>query len=124
LLTSGQTRRNLTYYLPLTGETPSAERKRSQEKTYEQWVKEILADLKVIHPNIEEATEEINIRLWGHAMAQPLPRLIHGPVRKMLGESVRNRIHFAHTDLAGISIFEEAFYQGLQAAKKVITHLT
>jgi monoamine oxidase len=124
LLSSAQTKRNLTYYMPLTGETPMVERKRALEKTYGQWVGEILADLKVIHPNIEEAVEEINVKLWGHAMVQPLPHLVHGPVRKALGESIRNRIHFAHTDLAGISIFEEAFYQGLQAAKKVLSHLS
>ncbi len=116
-------KRNLTYYLPLTKGTPAAERIAAQSKTHAQWVEQIVADLKVIHPNIGEALEEVNIMLWGHAMAQPLPGLIHGPLRAELSAPVYNRIHFAHTDLAGASLFEEAFYQGLHAAKKVAGNL-
>lgn len=72
------------------------------------------------HPNIEEAIEHVDVMLWGHAMAQPVPGTIHGPVRQQLKNSLSNCIHFAHTDLAGISIFEEGFYQGIGAASKVI----
>lgn len=113
-------KKNLTYYLPLTGSSPVEERKRAQGKTFEDWCNIIINDLKKIHPNIEEATEEINIMIWGHAMAQPLPGVIKGEARKQLAASIGNKIHFAHTDLAGISIFEEAFYQGITAAKKII----
>jgi hypothetical protein len=57
-------------------------------------------------------------------MAQPLPGLIHGKVRTVLSAAVGNQIHFAHTDLAGESLFEEAFHQGFSAAKRAITHFT
>jgi hypothetical protein len=86
-------------------------------------VEEIVADLKVVHPNIEYALEEVNVMLWGHAMAQPLPGIIHGPVRTALSAPIDNRIHFAHTDLAGVSLFEEAFYQGINAAKNATRNL-
>ena len=56
-------------------------------------------------------------------MAQPLPGIVHGSLRQELGASIDNNIHFAHTDLAGVSLFEEGFYQGLQAAKKVQQNL-
>jgi hypothetical protein len=42
-----------------------------------------------------------------------------GPQRKELQKSVQN-IHFAHSDLSGISIFEEAQYRGVLAAQKVL----
>jgi predicted NAD/FAD-binding protein len=113
-------RKNLTYYLPLTDQSPGEERKAAQQRKYEDWAELVMTDLQKVHPNIREATEELNIMLWGHAMAQPLPGIIHGSVRAVLSAPVDNRIHFAHSDLAGISIFEEAFYQGLQAAKKII----
>ena len=116
-------KRNLTYYLPLTGGTPAEERKAAQSKTHTQWVEQIVADLKVIHPNIEDALEEVNVMIWGHAMAQALPGLVHGPARGALSASIANRIHFAHTDVAGVSLFEEAFYQGLNAAKNVTHNL-
>ena len=116
--------RNLTYYWPLTAGDPKEERKAAQEKTHEQWASLVVNDLKRVHPNIEEALEEVNVMVWGHAMAQPRPGMIHGSLRQHLGTSVKDRIHFAHTDLAGVSLFEEAFYQGLNAAKKVQSHLS
>ncbi|HEY0354559.1 MAG TPA: NAD(P)-binding protein [Flavisolibacter sp.] len=120
LLQQKLSKRNLTYYLPLTRLDAREERKQAQAKSYEDWVDLVIDDLKKVHPNIEDAIEELNVMIWGHAMAQPLPGLIHGAIRKELSASVGN-IHFAHTDLAGVSIFEEAFYQGLNAANKVIT---
>jgi hypothetical protein len=76
-----------------------------------------------VHPEIERTVTEIDIMIWGHAMAQPLPGIIHGNVREQLSASLYNRLHFAHTDLAGVSIFEEGFYQGLNAAKTVMENL-
>lgn len=116
-------RRNLTFYLPLTAFTPLEERKKALEKKHGEWVAGIMNELKKVHPNIEEATEEININIWGHAMAKPLPGMVHGSIRKELSASINNNLHFAHTDLAGISIFEEAFYQGLHAANKVAAQI-
>lgn len=112
--------RNLTYYLPLTGGSPAEARKKAQQRTGEEWVQLILDDLRIIHPDIEQATDEITVKLWGHAMVQPLPGMIFGGLRSSLSASADPRIHFAHSDLAGISIFEEAFYQGINAAKKIV----
>jgi hypothetical protein len=115
---------NLTYYLPLTKNSPLMARRVAQAKTHAEWVSEIFQDLEKVHVNLAQQTEEVNIMLWGHAMVQPLPGLIHGAVREELSASIGNRIHFAHTDLAGVSLFEEGFYQGLQAANKVMNQLT
>lgn len=120
LLQQHSSSRNITYYLPLTEDRPEEERKKAQARTYDEWTGLIMQDLQKVHPGLRDATEELNIMIWGHAMAQPLPGIIHGDARKQLGESINNKIHFAHTDLAGISIFEEAFYQGIAAARKVI----
>lgn len=123
LLEQHLSKRNLTYYMPLTQSDPATERKLARDKSHQDWVQMIIDDLKIVHPNIGSATEEINIMLWGHAMAQPLPGFIHGDIRSVMSQSVGRNIHFAHTDLAGISIFEEAFYQGLTAARKVIAEV-
>lgn len=116
--------KNLTYYLPLTTKTPAEERTLAQQRSHAAWTDIIINDLRKVYPGIREKVTEINVMLWGHAMAQPLKGMIHGPVRKELAASIDNKIHFAHTDLAGISIFEEAFYQGLEAAKKVMARLS
>jgi hypothetical protein len=110
----------LTYYWPLTSDDPSAERMKALQRSHEEWVGLIFNDLRKVHPNIEEQTERVDIMLWGHAMAQPRPGWMHGGVRQMLQASFNDRIHFAHTDLAGISIFEEGFYQGIGAANKIL----
>lgn len=120
----GIQQRNLTYYLPLTTHTPVEERKAALERTHADWVKLIVDDLEKVHSNITDAIEEVNIMIWGHAMAKPVPGMAHGTIRQELAASVNDRLHFAHTDLAGNSIFEEAFYQGISAAKKVTTHLS
>jgi protoporphyrinogen oxidase len=116
-------KRNLTYYLPLTGGHPADERKKAQGYSYEEWVAMIVSDLKKVHPDIEDKLEELNVMLWGHAMAKPLPGMVHGNIRHELAASLNSNLHFAHTDLAGASIAEEAFYQGLNAAGKVLQNL-
>jgi monoamine oxidase len=116
-----ESKKNLVYYLPLTDLPPIEARKNAREKTAEEWTQIIIADLKKVYPDIEQNLADVKITVWGHAMAQPLPGLIHGNLRQELSTSINGQIHFANSDLAGISIFEEAFYQGISAAEKVIT---
>ncbi|RYY97781.1 MAG: FAD-dependent oxidoreductase [Chitinophagaceae bacterium] len=114
--------RNLTYYRPLTEEAPGAARRAAYGKKQPDWAPAILGDLRRAHPNIDRQVERLDVLLWGHPMAQPLPGLLHGPLRAQLAASPHPRLHFAHSDLAGISIFEEAFYQGLGAANKILQY--
>ncbi|MCX6318653.1 MAG: FAD-dependent oxidoreductase [Bacteroidetes bacterium] len=123
LLQQQATRKNLTYYYPLTGGSPADERKKAQQRSADEWTNLIINDLERIHPSFRESIAEVNIMLWGHAMAQPLPGFITGSVRQEMARSLEGKIHFAHSDLAGVSIFEEAFYQGLNAAKRVLKQI-
>jgi hypothetical protein len=77
-----------------------------------------------MHNNIHEAVQHIDVMVWGHAMIQPTVNFIHGDARKAAAKPINDRIFFAHTDLAGISIFEEGFYQGIQAANGIIKSLS
>ncbi|MEI6945896.1 NAD(P)-binding protein [Paraflavisolibacter sp. H34] len=120
----GGTHRNLTYYLPLTAGSPAEERRAALARTHSEWVELIFDDLQKVHPNLRKATKEVHVMLWGHAMAQPLPGSIWGGARAELSASLfDDRLHFAHTDLAGVSLFEEAFYQGLGAADSVLKRI-
>jgi hypothetical protein len=58
----------------------------------------------------------------GHAMVRPLPGVIWGPARQTI-RSARGRIHYAHADASGISIFEEANDRGVAAAEAVLAAL-
>lgn len=115
-----KSQKTITYYLPLTSTTPESARMDAFKTTHQTWCDKIFDDLKLVHPDIREVTQNIDIMVWAHAMVQPLPGMIHGSLRSDLGKSIHDSVHFAHTDLAGISIFEEGFYRGIAAAKKVM----
>jgi monoamine oxidase len=124
LLQQHQPAKVLTYYLPLTQSDPATARKAAINLQHGDWVQMILKDLQRVHPNISTATRHIDIMLWGHAMIQPRQHGIFNEVRNTLSQPLNNNIFFAHTDLAGISIFEEGFYQGIRAAKAVLGALS
>lgn len=110
---------NITYYIPYADGKPSAIRQQLSGFTHAQWVDKMVAELSVVHPDIRENLEELNVMIWGHAMCQPRPGMIFGGLRQTLRKPIDQKIFFAHTDLAGISIFEEGFYQGLNVAKEI-----
>ena len=109
----------LTWYLPLAGEAPAAGRKRLASTSREQWAEAALADLAGPHPEIRALTTRIDVFANGHAMVRPRPGLIWGDARRViLGR--RGRLHFAHADASGLSLFEEANDRGVAAAEAVL----
>lgn len=112
----------ITYYQPQLTDDVSLARKQTYQRSFERWKTAILADLKKPHPGIEKRIQEMNIWLWGHGMIKPSPGFIWGEDKKAAAASLDGRIYFAHSDLSGISIFEEAFFQGCKAAKAVLGH--
>lgn len=109
----------LTYYLPLTAAEPVVERQKAIQRRFEEWAGMIVRDLSRMHPGIESQIEEVNVWLWGHAMIRPLPGFIWGRARAEAARPHGN-IHFAHSDMSGISIFEEAQYRGISAARAAV----
>lgn len=110
----------LTYYYPLTGSSPAAERKRLLDASWESWVDFILADLSKPHPEIRDLVRNVDIMRWGHAMVRPGPGFVWGEARQKLTKPF-GKIQFAHSDLSGFSIFEEAQYRGVIAAERVLS---
>ncbi len=76
-------------------------------------------DLARAHPEIYDLTTRIDIMRWGHAMISPRPNFIWSGLREKAMQPYRN-IHFAHTDLSGIALFEEAFFHGLRSAGEIL----
>ena len=64
-------------------------------------------------------TERIDVMRWGHAMIRPRPGFQWGAARERAAEPL-GAIHFAHTDLSGIALFEEALYHGVRAAEEAL----
>jgi len=107
----------LTYYYPMCHEENA--RTKLFDYRWRELADVCLTDLARAHPDIYELTERIDIMRWGHAMVSPRPNFIWNGVREKAMKPYRN-IHFAHTDLSGIALFEEAFYHGLRAAQEVV----
>ncbi len=108
----------ITYYYPLVGADLVAQRKRLLQTTWREWADVALTDLSRAHPRIRHITERIDVIRWGHGMIQPRPGFVWGGARAAASAPYR-RIHFAHSDLSGVALFEEAFYQGIRAAEEV-----
>ena len=109
----------LTWYEAVIDADPRAARARVLATRWEQWVERILADLGPAHPGLRDLVERVDVYLWGHAMVQPLPGFTWS---EALAASSRplGRVHFAHTDLSGMALFEEAQYRGIRAAEAIL----
>jgi glycine/D-amino acid oxidase-like deaminating enzyme len=109
----------LTYYQPLVDDDPRAARQRLLATPWEGWVAAILDDLAPAHRGFRALVERVDVYLWGHAMVRPRPGALWSDA---LSASARpaGRLHFAHTDLSGMALFEEAQYHGLRAAEEIL----
>ncbi|MGN6639356.1 MAG: FAD-dependent oxidoreductase, partial [Mucilaginibacter sp.] len=110
----------LTYYLPLCDKEPRLSRLAAYTRTYDQWLDIIIPEMEQMHPGITSHIEQVDMWLWGHGMIAPSTGYIWGETRKQARQPIGDKLYFAHTDLSGISLFEEAFHQGINAAQQII----
>lgn len=108
-----------TYYYPLCDRVGRDARGRLQSLNREEWAEVILSDLDRVHDDLRGLVERLDVMRWGHAMIRPRPGFVWGKERRAAAAPYRG-IHFAHSDLSGLALFEEAFYQGLRAAEEVL----
>jgi len=121
-LAQHQERSVWTYYWALAADEPRLARQKLLAATWEEWKKRILSDLERVHPDIRECVSRIDIMRLGHAMVRPAPGFMGAEERKRLAAGDRG-LYFANSDLSGISIFEEAQFRGVEAARKVLKRL-
>lgn len=108
---------DLVYYQPLVGEKET--RKEILKRSHKDWAKIVLDEMEYMHPGVSSLTKNLDVWLWGHGMVIPKVGFLWGEARKNLQKSFGN-LHFAHSDMSGISIFEEAQYHGIEAAQKIL----
>jgi monoamine oxidase len=109
----------ITYYYPMSSKNPLSARKELAKASCRQWSELIVDDLEKIHPQIKDSILAIDLWPWGHGMISPGVGFIWGNTRKKMQDNVGN-LYFAHSDMSGISNFEEAQYHGVRAAQKII----
>jgi len=109
-----------TYYYPLCDADPREARSRLLAAGRDEWADIALTDLSRAHPELRSLAERIDVMRWGHAMIRPRPGFVWSEARRAASKPYRG-IHFAHTDLSGVALFEEAFYHGTRAAEEIVT---
>ena len=109
----------LTWYQPLDEQRPAEARKKALTTSWETWRDRVIEDLEFMHPGITPDILQIDVWVWAHGMISPQVNFLWHGNREKAAQTLGN-IHFAHSDLSGISIFEEAFYQGVRAADQLI----
>jgi len=112
----------LTWYLPLSEPAPADARRIMLKRSLAEWQAIIEADILQTNPDLKGAIRRIDPWRWGHAMIRPEPGFFFSGAREAAARP-QPPIFFAHSDLSGLSLFEEANYRGTLAAEGAMTHL-
>ena len=104
----------LTAYFAL----PTAQRGDLLKQPWQHWASVVTTELAQTHPDLPAKLERIDLCRFGHAMSIPTPGLRGSPALAALNDA-RGRVVFAHADLAGYSVFEEAYTAGVGAAARL-----
>jgi len=111
-----------TYYYALCDADPAEARERLLSLQRDERAEVALADLEQAHPDLRGLATRLDVMRWGHAMIRPRPGFLWGPARFRAREPFHG-IHFAHSDLSGLALLEEALDHGQRAADEVLAEL-
>ena len=111
-----------TYYRALAHTSPAEARRGLLAGDWRHTADAILADLERAHPDVRRCVTRIDIMRMGHAMIRPTPGFLASPVRQQLRDAA-GPVFYAHSDLSGLSLFEEAQSRGVTAADRVMAYL-
>ena len=114
-----QSKTVITFYYNFSENNAKSEREGLYQQNEHFYKKFIIEDLKIAHPKIEEQIEDIELYTYGHGMISAAVGLRTSLMRKRLEEGL-NRLYFVNSDVSGLSIFEQAFYRGIEASKKIL----
>ena len=87
------------------------------DEPWSAWAGRVVADLARAHPDLPAKTARVDLMRYGHAMAIPAPGVRGNAALQALAQPLAAQLHFAHSDLAGYSVFEEAFALGDAAGR-------
>ncbi len=110
-----------TWYYPFTGDGAAA-RQTLDGAGREEWAAAALADLSRAHPDLRRLCTRIDVAYWGHGMARPRVGCVFDPALEA-ARAPLGAVHFAASELSGMSLFEEALDHGVRAAQEVLAAL-
>jgi phytoene dehydrogenase-like protein len=111
-----------TWYHAFVNMNPREARRRLFGMSWVEAATRVLADLERVHPEIRSLATRVDVMRWGHAMIRPYPGFRSSDARR-LAACPLGLVHFAHSELSGLALFEEAFDQACRAADEVLDQL-
>lgn len=112
----------LTYFRAYGDADVRASRIALRDASWESLARSVFGDLAPAHPELVHATSRVDLVVWGHAMPRPRVGFLGArpfEERSQLGE----RTSYAHVDVAGLALFEEAQRSGVRAAEALAAPL-
>jgi predicted NAD/FAD-dependent oxidoreductase len=116
--------KSITYYYSFSNSNLKEARKEFLKMKEEEIKNIIISDLSIAHHTIKQEIETIEIYKMGHGMISPTPNFIFSEEKEMATKNIEDKIFFAHSDLSGISVFEEAFHQGIDVVNQIFNETT
>lgn len=103
---------------------PPAARAALLAQPWQAWARRVIDDLARAHPDLPRKLRRVDLARYGHAMAVPAPGVRgHAALAALRDGAAGARVHLAHADLSGYSVFEEAYHHGLRAGERVAAAL-
>jgi hypothetical protein len=121
-----------TWYHALADGAPRAARARLLAASWRDCAELALDDLARAHPDLRDCVTRVDVRRYGHAMPRPTPGFLgaHRPWWDDAGAAGRaaasprpGRVLWAHSDVSGLALFEEAQDRGVRAAERALALL-
>jgi glycine/D-amino acid oxidase-like deaminating enzyme len=111
-----------TYYWALAHQPANVARQWLLAQDWSALRDQVLRDLSRAHPDIGQCVTRVDIMRLGHAMVRPTPGLRSDPAWRAF-QAAHDRVLYAHSDVSGLPLFEEAQYRGVLAADRAIAML-
>lgn len=111
-----------TYYWALAHQPAAEARRWLLAQDWATLRDRVIADLSRAHPDLRSCVSRVDIMRHGHAMVRPTPGLLSDPLWRRLHDG-HDRLFYAHSDLSGLPLFEEAQYRGVMAADRALSAL-
>jgi glycine/D-amino acid oxidase-like deaminating enzyme len=108
-----------TYYHALAHSPPGDARRALSAVPWDEWLERILGELEQAHADIRRCVTHVDVMRLGHAMVRPTVHFLTEAARVEAYWAPRG-LHLAHSDLSGLSLFEEAQFRGVSAANAAL----
>ncbi|HEY2685447.1 MAG TPA: NAD(P)-binding protein [Steroidobacteraceae bacterium] len=109
-----------TAYYALSDAEPEETRRWLDRASGDELIHAASRDLRLAYGwRLPLCVERVAITVRGHAMAVPEPGFLSAAGRLALRDS-QGPLYFAHSDLSGLSVFEEAAWWGYRAAAQIV----